>query len=224
MFKTTRNDGSMGSIVICDRLTEPAENWKIQGGRYSSVLGIICLLAPPDPSSPCTSGPDWELWEQPRTFIEPQTRPQNSRGPPSYWKMFNCPTVDATIGWKYFWCSIVILENLCTIDNLVCIPKLPKAASMEAGGDEKRKVILKSRKSLMPNYFSMVLMFAASCGLHGGWGDVMPFWNLRIDNPVYINLGDWKILSEWWAGLTNLLLITREHYGVSMYLLLSQWQ
>ena len=39
-----RNSGSMGSIVICDTLIEPAENWKIQGGRYSSVLGIICLL------------------------------------------------------------------------------------------------------------------------------------------------------------------------------------
>ena len=44
------------------------------------------------------------------------------------------------------------------------------------------------------------------CGL----GDRTPLWNLRIVNPVYINLGDWKILSEWWAGLTNLLLITRE--------------
>ena len=39
-----RNGGSMGSIVLCDTLTEPAENWKIQGGGYSSVLGIICRL------------------------------------------------------------------------------------------------------------------------------------------------------------------------------------
>ena len=55
-----RNSGSMGSIVICDTLIGTAENWKIQGGRYSSVLGIICLLgltelltfAPPAPILP----------------------------------------------------------------------------------------------------------------------------------------------------------------------------
>ena len=55
-----RNGGSKGSIVLCDTLTEPAENWKIQGGGYSSVLGIICRLgltdlltfAPLDPLLP----------------------------------------------------------------------------------------------------------------------------------------------------------------------------
>ena len=54
------------------------------------------------------------------------------------------------------------------------------------------------------------LWLTASRDLHGGWEDGKLFWNLRNNNPVYIKLGYWKILSEWWAGLTNLLLITCE--------------
>ena len=68
------------------------------------------------------------------------------------------------------------------------------------------------------------LWLTASRDLHGGWEDGKLFWNLRNNNPVYIKLkalerllssaliklGYWKILSEWWAGLTNLPRITSE--------------
>ena len=62
MFKITwhRGDIDAGPSEWCDTLTEPAENWKIQGCVCSSVLGIICRLgltdlltfAPLDPLLP----------------------------------------------------------------------------------------------------------------------------------------------------------------------------
>ena len=109
-------------------------------------------------------------------------------------------------------CFLIMTHHLKKVHWLQdCSLKQPQAASRSfkqppwrLGAMEspiKTSEIIVPNKILIAIYYWVLLDWFLNFSLkrppwRQGEGGT-PSWNLRNDNPVYIKLGDWKILSEW---------------------------